>query len=325
METKNKNKKKAIMLAVIGIAIVCICVIGVFAKKAYDRHQEELRLQAIETKNSEIDEEYQRFEKGEDRDKKLEALKQEMESAEKYKKTEGAYKECSVHYEKIIAQMKNSFVSEYDDTIKIIADKIGDDVEKVDDKEALKNATSEFTTFKDILKNDFENYNTVEQDSFDKYNSTIDDYVTKYNDRVTAIEKAEEEARKKAEEEAKKKAEEEAAAKAAQEEAERKAVEQSSGSSSGGSSYSYDDSNDYSYSSGSSSSDYSGVLAIVILDLLVLEMITVVGQAHLAEAQVIFIMNGMVDGLMKKAMNIMIITIQIQEIHMIPMEIIKEI
>lgn len=34
--------------------------------------------------------------------------------------------------------MKNSFVSEYDDTIKIIADKIGDDVEKVDDKEALK-------------------------------------------------------------------------------------------------------------------------------------------------------------------------------------------
>ena len=211
METKNKNKKKAIMLAVIGIAIVCICVIGVFAKKAYDRHQEELRLQAIETKNSEIDEEYQRFEKGEDRDKKLEALKQEMESAEKYKKTEGAYKECSVHYEKIIAQMKNSFVSEYDDTIKIIADKIGDDVEKVDDKEALKNAASEFTTFKDTLKNDFENYNTVEQDRFDKYNSTIDDYVIKYNDRVTAIEKAEEEARKKAEEEAKKKAERRAA------------------------------------------------------------------------------------------------------------------
>ena len=72
-----------------------------------------------DTKNSEIDEEYQRFEKGEDRDKKLEALKQEMESAEKYKKTEGAYKECSVHYEKIIAQMKNSFVSEYDDTISL--------------------------------------------------------------------------------------------------------------------------------------------------------------------------------------------------------------
>ena len=81
METKNKNKKTVIMLAVIGIAIVCICVIGVFAKKAYDRHQEELRLQAIETKNSEIDGEYQRFEKEEDRNKKLEALKQEMESA----------------------------------------------------------------------------------------------------------------------------------------------------------------------------------------------------------------------------------------------------
>ena len=183
-----------------------------------------------------------------------------MESAEKYKKTEGDYEECSAHYEKIIAQMKNSFVSEYDDTIKIIADKIGDDVEKVDDKEALKNATSEFTTFKDILKNDFENYNTVEQDSFDKYNSTIDDYVTKYNDRVTAIEKAEEEARKKAEEEA--------AERAAQEEAERKAAEeaavteasQNSESASSGDSgteesdYYYDNSsNDSSSGSGSSS------------------------------------------------------------------------
>lgn len=50
METKNKNKKTVIMLAVIGIAIVCICVIGVFAKKAYDRHQEELRLQAMRQK-----------------------------------------------------------------------------------------------------------------------------------------------------------------------------------------------------------------------------------------------------------------------------------
>ena len=228
-----KKKNGILILIIVGILAVCAGT-GVIAKKAYDRHQEELRLQAIETKNSEIDEEYQRFEKGEDRDKKLEALKQEMESAEKYKKTEGAYKECSVHYEKIIAQMKNSFVSEYDDTIKIIADKIGDDVEKMDDKEALKSASSEFTIFKDTLKDDFENYNTIEQDSFDKNNSTIDEYMTKYNDRVTAIEKAEEEARKKAEEEAKKKAEEEekkkaeeeAAEKAAQEEAERKAAEE---------------------------------------------------------------------------------------------------
>ena len=46
METKNKKRKTAIMLAVFGIAIVCICIIGAFAKKAYDRHQEELRLQA---------------------------------------------------------------------------------------------------------------------------------------------------------------------------------------------------------------------------------------------------------------------------------------
>ena len=243
METKNKNKKKAIMLAVIGIAIVCICVIGVLTKKAYDRHQEELRLQAIETKNSEIDAEYQKFENEEDRDKKLKVLKQEAESAEKYKKTEGAYEECSSHYEKIVAQMKNSFVSEYDDTIKTIVDKIGDDVEKVDDKETLKNAVSEFTAFKDTLKDEFEKYNTVEQDSFDEYNSTIDEYVKKYNDRVTAIEKAEEEARKKAEEEA--------AAKAAQEEAERKAAEEAAAAEAGQNSESA-----YSGGSGTEERDY---------------------------------------------------------------------
>ena len=262
-----KKKNGILILVIIGILVIC-SGIGFAAKKAYDRHKEELRLQAIETKNSEIDAEYQKFENEENRDKKLEALKQEVESAENYKKTENAYEECSAHYEKIIAQMKNSFVSEYDDTIKTIADKIGDDVEKVDDKEALKNAASEFTTFKDTLKNDFENYNTIEQDSFDEYNSTIDGYVKKYNDRVTAIEKAKEEARKKAEEEAKKKAEEEAAAKAAQEEAERKAAEeaaaveagQNSESASSGDSgteesdYYYDNSsNDSSSGSGSSS------------------------------------------------------------------------
>ena len=233
METNNKRKKMVFILAVLGIAI--ICVIGVFAKKAYDRHQEELRLQAIETKNSEIDAEYQKFENEENRDKKLEALKQEVESAENYKKTENAYEECSAHYEKIIAQMKNSFVSEYDDTIKTIADKIGDDVEKVDDKEALKNAASEFTTFKDTLKNDFENYNTIVQDSFDEYNSTIDGYVKKYNDRVTAIEKAKEEARKKA----------------AQEEAERKAAEEAVAAEAGQNSE-----NAYSGGSGTEESDY---------------------------------------------------------------------
>ena len=62
METKNKNKKTVIMLAVIGIAIVCICVIGVLTKKAYDRHQEELRLKEFETKNIEIDAEYKKVE-----------------------------------------------------------------------------------------------------------------------------------------------------------------------------------------------------------------------------------------------------------------------
>lgn len=268
METNNKKTTR--ILAVLCIAVAVICIIGFFAKKAYNRHQEEIRLQAIEIKNGEIDQEYENFEKEENRDKRLKVLKNEVKNAADYEKAENAYEECSAHYAKVIAQMKNYFVSDYDNTIKSISDKVGSDVEKVEDKDALSSASTDFTSFKETLKNDYENYNTIEKDKFDEYNSTVDEYVKKYNDRVAAIEKAEEEA--------KKKAEEEAAAKAAREEAERKAAEeaaaakaaQESSSSSGNSSYyndSYDNSydNSSSYSGGSSSSgssssgsDYSG-------------------------------------------------------------------
>ena len=251
MEANNKKKKTIFILTILVIAAVAICVIGIFAKKAYDRHQEEIRIQAIETKNGEIDQEYENFEKEQDRDKKLETLKNEVANATEYEKTEGAYEECSAHYAKMIAQMKSYFVNDYDVTIKTISDEIGDGVEKVEDKDKLKKACSEFATFQDTLKKDYENHGTIEEDKFKEYNDTVDTYVKKYSDRVSAIEKAEEEAKKKAEEEAKKKAEEEAAA-----------AQESSGS--GGSSSYYDDSYDYSYddsssySGGSSSSGSSG-------------------------------------------------------------------
>lgn len=259
MEANNKKKKTIFILTILVIAAVAICVIGIFAKKAYDRHQEEIRIQAIETKNGEIDQEYENFEKEQDRDKKLETLKNEVANATEYEKTQGAYEECSAHYAKMIAQMKSYFVNDYDVTIKTISDEIGDGVEKVEDKDKLKKACTEFATFQDTLKKDYENYGTIEEDKFKEYNDTVDTYVKKYSDRVSAIEKAEEEAKKKAEEEAKKKAEEEAKKKAEEEVA---AAQESSGS--GGSSSYYDDSYDYSYddsssySGGSSSSGSSG-------------------------------------------------------------------
>ena len=250
MEANNKKKKTIFILTILVIAAVAICVIGIFAKKAYDRHQEEIRIQAIETKNGEIDQEYENFEKEQDRDKKLETLKNEVANATEYEKTEGAYEECSAHYAKMIAQMKSYFVNDYDVTIKTISDEIGDGVEKVEDKDKLKKACSEFATFQDTLKKDYENHGTIEEDKFKEYNDTVDTYVKKYSDRVSAIEKAEEEAKKKAEEEAKKKGEEEAKKKAEEEAA---AAQESSGS--GGSSSYYDDSYDYSYDD---SSSYSG-------------------------------------------------------------------
>ena len=44
-----KKKNGILILIIVGILAVCAGT-GVIAKKAYDRHQEELRLQAIETK-----------------------------------------------------------------------------------------------------------------------------------------------------------------------------------------------------------------------------------------------------------------------------------
>ena len=49
-----KKKNGILILVIIGILVIW-AGIGFAAKKAYDRHQEELRLQAIGTKNSEID------------------------------------------------------------------------------------------------------------------------------------------------------------------------------------------------------------------------------------------------------------------------------
>ena len=48
-----KKKNGILILVIIGILVIW-AGIGFAAKKAYDRHQEELRLQAIETKNSEM-------------------------------------------------------------------------------------------------------------------------------------------------------------------------------------------------------------------------------------------------------------------------------
>ena len=64
------------------------------------------------------------------------------------------------------------------------------------------------------------------------------------------------------------------------------------------------------------------ILAIAIL---VLAVITVVGQVLLVEAQVVkSMMNGMEDGPMRKVTSITIIMILIQEIHMILMEIFRK-
>ena len=283
MEANNKKKKTIFILTILVIAAVAICVIGIFAKKAYDRHQEEIRIQAIETKNGEIDQEYENFEKEQDRDKKLETLKNEVANATEYEKTEGAYEECSAHYAKMIAQMKSYFVNDYDVTIKTISDEIGDGVEKVEDKDKLKKACSEFATFQDTLKKDYENHGTIEEDKFKEYNDTVDTYVKKYSDRVSAIEKAEEEAKKKAEEEAKKKAEEEAKKKAEEEAA---AAQESSGS--GGSSSYYDDSYDYSY-------DDQAVLEVLVAALIIREAMIIATEVLLAETMVfhlVLIMDG---------------------------------
>lgn len=209
---KKINKK---VLAVVILAIVLIgSVIGVFAKINYDEKQEQIRLEKIETKNSELDSKYKEFEKEEDREVKLTLYKSFEEEKDKYSKNEEFFEECEKNYNSYLKKMKENLVGYYPDKMKEYSESISSDLETVNDKDKLNELINSFSSLKEQIASESKNYNLLNEEDLNSYNEEIDNLISSYQDKIAAIEKAEREAekaaRKKAEEEvAKKKAEEE--------------------------------------------------------------------------------------------------------------------
>lgn len=207
-----KKTKKIILSAIIIAVVIGIC--GYFAKISYEKKQEEIRLEKIETKNSEILAEYQRFEKEEDREKRLSCYNEFEIKMNQYYNEEESFEGCKKNYEEYYKKMKDNLVGYYSEKIEEYSSSISSDLEKVKEKKSLNKLIESFTSLKEQIASENEKYNLLDNESFNGYNEKIDSLIDSYQKRVKAIKKAE----KEAEEAAKKKAEEEAAKKAAEEE-----------------------------------------------------------------------------------------------------------
>lgn len=226
-----ENKKKKL----IGITVIVIILAVIFSVGGYTVYKQNKIKERSAKVKTEITENWEKFEKEEDRNKKLEIFAEVKTDKSAYQKEKDYQEEVVKEFDNLLKKMKSFFSDDYD---KAIAENTLADIEKNTDKEKITTA-----------KNNLENLlNTIESEKsilklekFEEKISNIQELITQYTNRIKAIEeeeakkKAEEEAKKKAEEEAKKKAEEEAVAQA----------QNNSGSSS----------NDENYNSGASSSD----------------------------------------------------------------------
>ena len=253
MKEKIKNNKKIVISVLVVFILVLGGVGGYVAKIKYDQKQEKIKQENIEKKNTEIQTEYDKFEKESDRSKKLEFVKVIEEEYSKYKKSENKYEECEKEYTNKIDSMKKYFIDDYDKSINDISNEIGKDINTFTDKDKLSSYVTTLTTLKETIKTDYENYSVIDKDKFDEYNETIDNNIKSYNDRLEAIKKKENE------EAAAKKAAEEAAK--AQQQANAAASSESyvdNGSTgNAGESYNYDNGGSYDYSY-DNSGNYSG-------------------------------------------------------------------
>lgn len=259
-------KKKVIII----IAVVCVAIIAVvgtiFGVNAYNNYTIQ---QQTEQQIKSIDDTYSKFTKETDRAKKLvilsDFIKNKPSTSDEIKVE--VLNSVEPKYNETLAKMQKFFTDDYDKTIKdnTIDSKT---LEKTNDKKKLQSCIDNLEALKKTI--DSEKSNVFYKKDIGNYDKKPDELISSYNDRITAIEKAEAEAKAKKEAEAKKKAEE----KAKQEK--KKQTESSntnntdnsysdntnSYSDSGNNNYSSNDSNyssgnNYNYDSGNSSSGSS--------------------------------------------------------------------
>lgn len=256
-------KKKVIII----IAVVCVAIIAVvgtiFGINAYNNYTIQ---QQTEQQIKSIDDTYLKFTKETDRAKKLvilsDFIKNKLSTSDEIKVE--VLNSVEPKYNETLAKMQKFFTDDYDKTIKdnTIDSKT---LKKTNDKKKLQSCIDNLEALKKTI--DSEKSDVFYKNDIDNYDKKPDEFISSYNDRITAIEKAEAEAKAKKEAEAKKKAEE----KAKQEK--KKQTESSntnntdnsysdntnSYSDSGNNNYSSNDSNyssgnNYNYDSGNSSS-----------------------------------------------------------------------
>lgn len=239
MENK---KKKLIGITAIVIILAVICSVGGYT--VYKQNKIKERSAKVKT---EITENWKKFEKEEDRNKKLEIFAEVKTDKSAYQKEKDYQEDVVKEFDNLLKKMKSFFSDDYD---KAIAENTLADIEKNTDKEKITTAKGNLENVLNIIESE---KSILKLEKAEEKISDIQELITQYTDRMKAIE--EEEAKKKDEEEARKKAEaEEEARKKAEAEVAAQAQNNSESSSNNGN---YDSSSTNNWS-GDGSSDSSG-------------------------------------------------------------------
>lgn len=194
-------KKKVIII----IAVVCVAIIAVvgtiFGVNAYNNYTIQ---QQTEQQDKSIDDTYSKFTKETDRAKKLvilsDFIKNKPSTSDEIKVE--VLNSVEPKYNETLAKMQKFFTDDYDKTIKdnTIDSKT---LEKTNDKKKLQSCIDNLEALKKTI--DSEKSNVFYKKNIGNYDKKPDEFISSYNDRITAIEKAEAEAKakKEAEEKAK--------------------------------------------------------------------------------------------------------------------------
>lgn len=196
MENK---KKKLIGIMAIVIILAVICSVGGYT--VYKQNKIKERSAKVKT---EITENWKKFEKEEDRNKKLEIFAEVKTDKSAYQKEKDYQEEVVTEFDNLLKKMKTFFSDDYD---KAIAENTLEDIEKNTDKEKISTAKENLENILNTIESE---KGILKPEKIEEKISDIQELITQYTDRMKAIE--EEEAKKKAEEEARKA--EEAAAQA---------------------------------------------------------------------------------------------------------------
>ena len=239
MENK---KKKVVLITTIVIILAVSCSVGGYTVS----NQNKIKERSADVK-AEIVGNWEKFDKEEERSKKLEIFEKVETDKSAYQKEKDYQEEVVKEFDNLLKKMKSFFSDDYD---KAIAENTLADIEKNTDKEKITTAKGNLENVLNIIESE---KSILKLEKAEEKISDIQELITQYTDRMKAIE--EEEAKKKAEEEARKKAEaEEEARKKAEAEVAAQAQNNSESSSNNGN---YDSSSTNNWS-GDGSSDSSG-------------------------------------------------------------------